>query len=98
MPSNAAGTCHAQPDAVAGECWIQRTTAMIPRKRPAAAAGRAIPASLSERLSSLVDDIIFGARCAAYADAAFARHVFARWGTGASSLRRPVAVGTGVAS
>ena len=33
----------------------------------------------------LVDDIIFGARCAAYADTAFARHVFDRWGAGASS-------------
>jgi len=45
---------------------------------------------LAEQEPRLVDDIIFGARCAAYADAAFARHVFARWGAGASSLCRPV--------
>jgi len=53
---------------------------------------------LAQHEPHLVDDIIFGARCAAYADAAFARHVFARWGARASSLRRPVAVGTEVAS
>ncbi len=35
----------------------------------------------------LAEDIIFGARCAAYADAAFARHVFDRWAAGVSSLR-----------
>ena len=53
---------------------------------------------LAQHEPRLVDDIIFGARCAAYADAAFARHVFARWGAGASSLRRPVDAGTGAAS
>jgi hypothetical protein len=53
---------------------------------------------LAQHEPRLVDDIIFGARCAAYADAAFARHVFARWGAGASSLRRPVDVETGAAS
>ena len=53
---------------------------------------------LAEHEPQLVDDIIFGARCAAYADAAFARHVFDRWGAGASSLRRPVDMGTGVGS
>ena len=47
---------------------------------------------LAQHEPQLVDDIVFGARCAAYADAAFARHVFARWGAGASSLRRPVDV------
>ncbi|HEY5784279.1 MAG TPA: iron-containing redox enzyme family protein [Microlunatus sp.] len=35
----------------------------------------------------LAGDIVFGARCAAYADAAFARHVFDSWGAGVSSLR-----------
>jgi len=41
---------------------------------------------------ALADDIVFGARCAAYADAAFARYVFDCWGAGVSSLRRPVEV------
>lgn len=38
----------------------------------------------------LVNDIIFGARCAAYADAALARLLSERWGIGKSSLRRPL--------
>jgi hypothetical protein len=53
---------------------------------------------LAQHEPHLVDDILFGAHCAAYADAAFARHVFDRWGVGASSLRRLVDVGPEVAS
>lgn len=43
---------------------------------------------LAEVEPHLVDDIVFGARCAAYTDRAFAEHVIHRWGVGASSLRR----------
>ena len=42
----------------------------------------------------LADDIVFGARCAAYADAAFAQHVFGQWGAGVSSLRPPADAGS----
>ncbi|HYI52742.1 MAG TPA: iron-containing redox enzyme family protein [Microlunatus sp.] len=41
----------------------------------------------------LAEDIIFGARCAAYADAAFARHVLDRWEAGVSSLLCPARLG-----
>lgn len=49
---------------------------------------------LAETEPHLVDDILFGARCAAYTDRAFAEHVLHRWGVGASSLRR--ALGSGL--
>ncbi|HEY5979593.1 MAG TPA: iron-containing redox enzyme family protein [Microlunatus sp.] len=42
---------------------------------------------LVEQEALLGEDVIFGARCAAYADAAFARHVFDHWDAGVSSLR-----------
>ncbi len=43
---------------------------------------------LAEVEPHLVDNIVFGARCAAYTDRAFAEHVLHRWAMGASSLRR----------
>jgi hypothetical protein len=43
----------------------------------------------------LAEDIIFGARCAAYADAAFARHFLDRWEAGVSSLLCPARLGQG---
>ena len=36
---------------------------------------------------SLADDVLFGARCAAYADTVFATQLVGRWEAGASSLR-----------
>ena len=40
----------------------------------------------------LAGDVLFGARCAAYADAVFAEHVIGRWDAGLSSLRTPAEV------
>ena len=38
----------------------------------------------------LSTDIVFGARCAAYADRVLADHLFLSWSAGRSSLRRPL--------
>lgn len=48
---------------------------------------------LAQMEPHLTDDVIFGARCAAYTDRAFAGHALHRWGVGASSLRRPLGCG-----
>ena len=46
-----------------------------------------LAAGLVRAEPALADDVLFGARCAAYADTVFATHLVGRWEAGASSLR-----------
>ena len=46
-----------------------------------------LAAGLVRAEPALANDVLFGARCAAYADTVFATHLVGRWEAGASSLR-----------
>jgi len=46
-----------------------------------------LAAGLARSEPALAGDVLFGARCAAYADTLFAEHLLGRWGAGLSSLR-----------
>ena len=48
-----------------------------------------LAAGLVRAEPALAGDVLFGARCAAHADALFAEHVVGRWEAGLSSLRSP---------
>ena len=46
-----------------------------------------LAAGLVRAEPALADDVLFGARCAAYADTVFATQLVGRWEAGLSSLR-----------
>ena len=51
-----------------------------------------LAAGLVRAEPTLAGDVLFGARCAAYADRVAAEHLLGAWAAGASSLRAPVEV------
>jgi hypothetical protein len=51
-----------------------------------------LAAGLTRAEPALAGDVLFGARCAAYADTVFASHLVGRWEAGLSSLRPAVEV------
>jgi hypothetical protein len=51
-----------------------------------------LAAGLTRAEPALAGDVLFGARCAAYADTVFARHLVGSWEAGLSSLRAPAEV------
>ena len=53
-----------------------------------------LAAGLVRAEPSLADDVLFGARCAAYADTVFATHLVGCWEAGTSSLRTSLGLAT----